>query len=299
MNILNRFEDNWHGLMSWISILFGNLLYALAINILITPMGMYNGGLLGLAQLIRYGVSATLGDIYPGGDLAGAIYFCMNIPLFYYAYRTTGKQFAFKTLVSIGASSLVMMFIPIPTEPLFPDYLTCCVVAGCIGGIGMGFILRGGGSTGGTDIIAIGLAKTHPNISVGGLNNVVNILVYGLCLVLFNVQIAVYSFIHATIRALFMDRLHAQNIKTQVVIITKEEGIGELLTKHLRRGVTQWEGKGVYTGDKVHIIMTLVSKYEVRRLKSITLEQDPKAFITIAEGESIVGNFKRHMEVGK
>lgn len=299
MNLLDRIEDNWHELASWFCILFGNFLYAVTINILVTPMGMYNGGLLGLAQLIRYMIDATFGNIYPGGDLAGAIYFCMNIPLFFYAFRSTGKAFALKTLVSISASSVAMMFIPIPTEPLFPDYLTCCVVAGCLGGVGMGFILRGGASTGGTDIVAIGLSKTHPNISVGGINNAVNILVYGLCLVLFNVQIAVYSFIYAAIRSIFMDKLHAQNIKTQVVIITKEEGIGELLTKGLRRGVTQWEGKGVYTGDRVHIVMTLVSKYEIGRLKSITLEADPHAFITIAEGEHIVGNFKRHMEVGK
>ena len=74
---------------------------------------------------------------------------------------------------------------------------------------------------------------------------------------LFNVKIAVYSFIYSAIKAMFIDRMHTQNIKTEVLIITKEEGIEKILTEELNRGVTSWKGTGAYTGDEVNIILTL------------------------------------------
>ena len=160
-------------------------------------------------------------------------------------------------------------------------------------------ILRGGSSTGGPDIIAVCMAKKNPNVSVGMLNNVVNFAVYGCCLLLFNVKIAVYSFIYSAIKAMFIDRMHTQNIKTEVLIITKEEGIEKILTEELNRGVTSWKGTGAYTGDEVNIILTLVSKYEIEHLKGIVHNIDPHAFLMMSEGENIVGNFKRHIGVGE
>lgn len=300
MNWLDKFEDNWYILSSTMWILIGNLIYAVSINILITPMHLYNGGFLGIAQMIRhFMVSAWGHNFLPGMDATGVIYFLINVPLFVYAYRSTGFKFAFKTLVSIGIASICLTFVPVPKSPLFDDYLTACVVAGVIGGIGTGMILRGGSSTGGPDIIAICMSKKNPNVSVGTMNNIVNFVVYGLCLILFNVKIAVYSFIYTAIKATFIDRMHTQNIKSEVLIITKENGIDKLLTKELRRGVTAWKGYGAYTGDDVNIILTLVSKYEMGHLKAVVLDVDPHAFLMISDGEHIVGNFKRHMQVGK
>lgn len=300
MNWLDKFEDDFHTLASICCIVVGNIIYAVSINVLITPMGMYNGGFLGLAQLLRYFLLEVLHLSMPTGiDVTGIIYFLMNVPLFFYAYKAVGLRFSIKSLVSIGLSSLCLTFVPVPAKPLFNDYLTACVVAGVIGGLGSGFILRGGSSTGGSDIIGVCLSKTRPNVSVGGINIAMNLVVYGLCLIVFNVQIAVYSFIYTTIRSVFMDRMHAQNINTEVMIITKIEGIDKILIKDLDRGVTKWRGKGAYTEDDVNIMMTLVSKYEVGHLKSVVLEQDPHAFIMISEGENIVGNFKQHMQIGK
>lgn len=160
MNWFNKFEDKWNGLSSTILIILGNLIYAFSINLLITPMHLYNGGFLGISQIVRHLIVANTGvrTIY-GLDFTGIIYFLINIPLFLYAYSSAGFKFATKTLISIGISSVCLTLVPVPKIPYIDDYLTACVVAGVIGGIGTGMILRGGSSTGGPDIIAVCMAK--------------------------------------------------------------------------------------------------------------------------------------------
>lgn len=297
MGIFERIEDKQEAAAKIFWIIIGNAIYAVSINMLITPMSLYNGGFLGIAQLLRmFFINILHVPISSSMDITGVIYFIMNIPLFYYAYRAIGSKFALKTILSIGISSLCLTFVPVPSKPLFSDYLTACVVAGVIGGVGSGLILRGGSSTGGSDIIGMCMAKTHPNSSVGKINMIVNMFVYGICLFAFNVQIAVYSFIYTTIRSTFMDRMHAQNITTEVLIVTKVDGIDKLITKELERGVTRWDGKGAYTDDDVNVLITLVSKYEISHLNHIVLEADPKAFMMMSDGERIVGNFKKHLD---
>lgn len=297
MNWLNRFEDNFTSLAKICYIIVGNIIYAVSINVLITPMSLYNGGFLGLAQLLRLFFVRVLHLSLPAGiDITGIIYFLMNAPLFYYAYKAVGIKFSAKSLLSIGLSSLCLTLVPVPSEPVFNDYLTACVVAGVIGGVGSGMILRGGSSTGGSDIIGVCMSKTHPNTSVGQINVLFNVAVYGICLLVFNIKIAVYSFIYTTVRSTFMDRMHTQNINSEVMIFTKHDGIDKLIAKDMGRGVTKWKGKGAYTEDDINIMVVAITKYEVTHLEHIVTEADPKAFIMLQEGERIVGNFKKHLD---
>ena len=162
MNWLDQFEDKFSAFANICYIILGNIIYAVSINVLITPMSLYNGGFLGMAQLLRlFFVKVLHFSGPPGMDLTGIIYFLMNVPLFYYAYRAMGIKFSIKSLISIGMSSLCLTLVPVPAKPLFNDYLSACVVAGVIGGVGSGMILRGGSSTGGSDIIGVCMSKTH------------------------------------------------------------------------------------------------------------------------------------------
>jgi uncharacterized membrane-anchored protein YitT (DUF2179 family) len=297
MEIFDKFEDKWESAAKIVWIVLGNIIYAVSINFLITPMSLYNGGFLGIAQLLRSFMVNVMGvSVSSNIDITGIIYFIMNVPLFYYAYRAVGAKFALKTVLSIGLSSLCLTFVPVPDTPVFSDYLTACVVGGVIGGVGCGMILRGGSSTGGSDIIGMCMAKTHPNASVGKINVIFNLFVYAICLFAFNIEIAVYSFIYTTIRSSFMDRMHAQNITTEVMIVTKVDGIDKKINDEMGRGVTRWDGIGTYTGDDVNVLVSLVSKYEITHLKHIVLDMDPHAFIMMSDGETIEGNFKKHLD---
>lgn len=289
-------KGNYDAVIDYIYIVMGSLIFAASVNFIIAPIGLYNGGFTGIAQLIRAFMIMGLGVKMPTWiDFTGIFNLLLNIPLLIYSNKIVGKKFTFNNIVSITLSSIFLAFIPVATNPKIDDFLTACIVGGVIGGIGTGMMLRGGGSSGGADIIAMCRIKTNTDASVGRLNTYINFIVYGICLFAFDVQVAVYSFIYAAIKAVFIDKMHTQNINVQVIIITKVDGVDKAINKVLGRGVTAWNGKGSYTDEDVHILISAISKYEITQLKNIVLKTDPSAFMIYTEGEGISGNFKRHL----
>ncbi len=289
-------KGNYDAVIDYIYIVMGSLIFAASVNFIIAPIGLYNGGFTGIAQLIRAFMIMGLGVKMPAWiDFTGIFNLLLNIPLLIYSNKIVGKKFTFNNIVSITLSSIFLAFIPVATNPKIDDFLTACIVGGVIGGIGTGMMLRGGGSSGGADIIAMCRIKTNTDASVGRLNTYINFIVYGICLFAFDVQVAVYSFIYAAIKAVFIDKMHTQNINVQVIIITKVDGVDKAINKILGRGVTAWNGKGSYTDEDVHILISAISKYEITQLKNIVLKTDPSAFMIYTEGEGISGNFKRHL----
>ncbi len=274
----------------------GSLLFALGVNLIIVPMSLYNGGFMGIAQLLRTFIVDFLHVPVPSGmDLAGMIYFVMNIPLFYMGYRVLGKGFAVKTLVTVAIQSIFMMIVPIPSQPIIEDYLTACIIGGIVAGTGTGLILRGRSSGGGQDIIGLCCSKRFPNFSVGRINILMNFFVYAICLFLFNIEIVIYSLIYATVLSLAIDRVHIQNINTSVMIFTKKAGISKAIMEQMGRGVTNWDGEGAYTNKTSYILFVLISKYEVGQLKQIVHSIDPRAFMIFTEGCSVDGNFEKRL----
>ena len=142
----------------------GSLLFALGVNLIIIPLGLYNGGFMGIAQLVRtFLVSALHVPVPSGVDLSGIIYFIINIPLFYMGLKILGKEFAIKTLITVGIQSMFLVVVPIPASPLIEDYLTACIIGGIIAGTGTGLVLRGRSSGGGQDIIEMCI-RDRPDI---------------------------------------------------------------------------------------------------------------------------------------
>ena len=138
----------------------GSLMFALGVNLIIIPLGLYNGGFMGIAQLMRTFVVSVLHVPVPSGvDLSGILYFIINIPLFYMGLKILGKEFAIKTLITVGMQSMFLVVVPIPAVPLIEDYLTACIIGGLIAGTGTGLVLRGRSSGGGQDIIGLCCSK--------------------------------------------------------------------------------------------------------------------------------------------
>ncbi len=274
----------------------GSFLFTLGINLLMVPMGLYNGGFMGMAQLIRtFLVSGLNLPIPPSVDIAGIIYFMINVPLFYMGFRIMGLEFTIKTLVTVGINSLMLVLVPIPETPIIQDTLTGSIIAGIIAGIGVGLVLRGRSSGGGQDIIGVCCSKRYPNVSVGRINIMMNIVVYGICLFMFDMETVVYSLIFATVQAVAIDRVHIQNINTSVIIITKQLGISKAIMEQMGRGVTNWDGQGAYTQKTAYILLVMISKYEVAQIKKIVHSIDPHAFMIFTEGCSVEGNFEKRL----
>lgn len=274
----------------------GAFLFAAGINLVITPLGLYNGGFMGVAQLLRTFLVEFLNLSFLGQiDIAGIIYFIINVPLLYLAWKLMGRGFFIRSIVTITVQTAFLTVIPIPKTAPIEDVLTACIIGGLIAGAGVGMILRGGSSGGGQDIVGMICTKKFPDFSVGKIGILMNVAVYAVCAFMFDIQIVVYSVIYATVLGLATDRIHVQNINMSVMIFTKKPGISKAIIERMGRGVTNWDGQGAYTNETSYILYVMISKYEENRIKRIVQEIDPSAFMIFSEGSRVVGNFKKRL----
>ncbi len=274
----------------------GSLIFAIGVNVIITPLGLYNGGFMGISQLLKtFLVDFLHIGFLKGIDIVGIVYFAINVPLFYMAWRIMGKQFFIKSVITVGIQSLFLAVVPTPATPIITDTLTACIIGGIIAGTGAGMVLRGGSSGGGQDIIGVCCSIKHPGFSVGKISIMMNICIYAICLWLFDIQVVIYSLIYTTILAMSLDRVHIQNINMSVMIFTKKLGISRAIIDEMGRGVTNWDGLGAYTNETSYILLTVISKYEVAQLKKIVLSIDSNAFMIFNEGSAVTGNFEKRL----
>lgn len=276
--------------------LLGGLLLSVAINVFIVPQGLYGGGAYGLCQVIRTLLQRELSLSLPF-DLAGVLYFFVNIPLFLLAYKALGREFFWKAAICTVCNSVFLAVIPSPSTPVIPDLLTSCMVGGILAGFASGLVLTCGCSTGGLDILGLYLSKKNPKFTVGRFCICFNVCLYTLCFILFNATTAIYSAIYNILNNLFLDRLHQQNVNVELLIFTKKNDpeLPRFIMDKLDRGVTYWTAHGAYTGDEVQVLCVCLSKYEVGTLQQVMQEIDPKAFFIVQEGIRTGGNYRRHL----
>lgn len=298
MDIIKR---KIHNIFKWsykdcFKAIIGTLLFSIAINLFIVPNHLYNGGILGISQLLR-SLIVKLFDFNCSRDISGIINFILNIPLFFLAYKYISKTFFRRTLVCLLFQTIFLTIIPTPDKPLLDELITCVLIGGIIGGFGGGMILSASGSSGGTDIIGIVLSMKSRRLSVGKIGLGINIIIYTICGLLFGVPIALYSIIYSAIYNVIVDNTHEQNICGYVMIFTKTfpDKIIKFIKTDLDRDATYWEGTGGYNSSKTYICYAALSKYEVQRLERHLNELDKDAFMIKNEGISIDGNFKKYL----
>lgn len=274
--------------------LIGATLYAASINLFVTPANLYTGGIMGFCQLIRTLLVDYLHLPFQHFDISGIIYYIVNVPILFLGYSKIGKRFFFKTLACVSWITIAMSIIPVPSQPLLEnDLLGSCFIGGIISGFGIGTTLKMGGSGGGMDIIGVVLIKWKRNFSVGKVNLFINVVLYAICLLLFDIPVVIYSLIFAAIYSIAIDRVHDQTINVEVTIITKKDckEMNDEIFQELHRGITIWNSTGGYTSEDSKVLYILLSKYEVRHLKHIIKKYDPNAFIVVNEGVHIEGNY--------
>lgn len=274
-------------------IIAGSLLYALGMNLFLTPLHLFSGGGVGLAQLLTLFIEQVIeaGNF----NLYGIVYLLINIPLLFLAYFQIGKKFFVKTLIGSGAISLFITLIPTLSVPIVDDYLTSVLIGGIACGAGVGIILIAGGSGGGIDVVAMWAAKKFRNASVGKISLYFNVLLYAVMLFLFDARTVIYSLIYTVVFTLVLDKTHYQNINVRVMIFTKKEGIDKQINEKTRRGVTEWNGYGAYTSEPMHILVSCINKYEVNEMMEIVQTIDPRAFVIVDENVIVNGNFEKRL----
>ena len=269
----------------------GMLIFSAGINLFIVPANLYNGGVLGISQVLRTVLVRYLHVAAGTTDIAGIINMFLNIPLFALAYVFVGKKFFFRTLVCVISQTLFLSLIPIPAVPIVQDSLTASIIGGIFGGTGIGIALQSGGSSGGLDIVGMIFTKRFKGFSVGKVSLSVNAIIYIICT-------AVYSIIYSAVNMLMVDRTHAQNINTEVVIFTKKKPLEiiDYIVNEYHRDATWWEAKGGYTEENTYMVIVVLSKYECAHLKRELKEVDEHAFVVVKDGMSVVGKYEKHLQ---
>jgi len=274
-------------------IIFGSLLYAGAVNLFMQPLHLYAGGIPGLSQMIRTLVFPHTGEV----DAAGIINFVFNIPLFYLAYHSMNKKLLIGTLISVVTQTVVFTLVKIPTAPLIDDKLAAIMIAGLVGGFGCGMILSNRGTGGGLDLLGVYLAKKFTWFTVGRLSIIFNAVLYTLCAIFFDPSVALYSILFIVFFSFMIDRFHYQNIEIELMIFTHHSELTQVILKKYVRGVTEWEGKGSYTNEETHVLVTVVAKSEVEQVKKDILAVDPRAFIIIHDHTRVTGGYQKRLDI--
>ena len=276
-------------------IVAGALLYSLGLNLFVVPAGLYTGGIMGLAQLLRT-LIVHLTGLEMKFDIAGVINYAINLPILCIAWRRVDHRAVFKTLLSVTSTTIFLSLVP-RMDILGGDKLAECLIGGMLCGCGIGVTLWMGGTSGGMDVIGMMLLKKGSHTSIGHVNLIWNLALYAICAAAFNLSTAIYSILFSFVSTTAMDKLHMQNINVEVTVVTKilsPEMEREILVD-LHRGITRYEGIGEYTGQPVHIFYILVNKYEIGQLRAIVLKHDPHAFIVAKDGAVVYGNYKKKL----
>ena len=281
MNLMERLKKaaRREQFMAWVQIVIGCVIGAAAYPTFLDPGKIAPGGLTGVAMIMKH---------LWGWDI-GITSLILNIPLFIVGYRAMGRVFAFRSLIATILFSLMIDLLPLREIPVEPILGT--LYGGILLGIGLGFILRGGATTGGTDMAARMVHKYLPFLSVGMFLFLIDCVVVIAAWIFIGSSEALYALICIFVsgKAVDMVMLGLSSNKACFVISDAWERVSQRLMNEMERGVTQLTAKGAYTGKDRPVVLCVLPPQEVSRLKEIVRQEDEKAFMFITEAHEALG----------
>ena len=276
------------------NLVLGSVLLTVGIWLFVTPNHINFGGMIGLSQLIEYAIKHLL-PVPSGINLLGIINFTLNIPLFIMAYTIMNRDFCIKTLVSLSIQTVLLSLLPAVNAPVVEDMILNVVFGAMICGIGVGLALSGSGCCGGMDIATVCLVKKKPDFKTGQVSIYFNIVLFGICLFVYDVKTIMYSAVFVGILYTVADHFHYQNINVTALIFTKEPMVKQRILKEMGRGVTCWKGEGAYTSTDCEVLFVALNAYEESQIEQIIHETDPHAFVTYQSGAKVHGGFEKRL----
>jgi uncharacterized membrane-anchored protein YitT (DUF2179 family) len=265
-------------------LVMGAGLVSVALEIFLVPNAIIDGGITGISIITSHLTGLPL----------GIFLFFFNLPFLFLGYKQIGKTFALSTLFGVAIMSIGTYFLH-PVKPLTIDPLLAAVFGGVILGIGVGLVIRVGGSLDGTEIVAILLTKRLP-FSVGEIVMGCNIFILGSAGFVFGWDHAMYSLIAYFIAYKVIDiTIEGFNESKAVWVISDDyRGIGEAIMSRLGRGVTYMNGEGGFTGGAKTVIFCVITRIEEAKLKTIVGEIDRNAFVAVGNIHDVRGGrFKK------
>ena len=302
----------------WLLVTLGILIYVTAWSVFLIPNNLIGGGVSGISSMIQYATGGTI--------QMGYSYFVLNAILVIAAVVILGMGFGAKTIYAIILASIALRFLPgmvpptiIKTLAIDNGKLLSVLMGGLLAGIGIGMSISNGGSTGGTDIIALIWTKYH-NVSPGKVILLLDFIIIGSSLfipsyvneldaagqpvldaagnpVMFKMPLAekvttvLYGLILVTVNSYVLDMyISGSQQSVQLFILSKEyEKIADAISKEMHRGVTVLDGKGWYTKQETKVLMVLTRKTDLNLMLRYIKQLDPNAFLSVSSVNGVYG----------
>lgn len=280
---------NWKALLTDLLFIFGgSMCYAVAIGMFSDPNDIAPGGLTGVAILLNY-----LFDWIP----VGVATIVMNVPLLIVSWFVLSKYMVVRTLWGILLSSVLTDVLTPYVSGLFlvsdgRNPLLVCIFGGALLGLGVGLIMRRGGTTGGSEVISRLLEKKYPHMSVGTLILGVDAIVIALSAVVYGrVEQALYAVVFVFVGSQIIDRVvyGGRSGKMVMIMSKKQPEITEAIMHKVNRGVTLLKSQGGYSGQDQNTMLVAVRKDEVFRLRKTVFDIDPDAFLMMLTTDEVRG----------
>jgi uncharacterized membrane-anchored protein YitT (DUF2179 family) len=262
---------------------FGIILQALSMVLFYIPGNLAAGGLSGIAQLI--------GNFT--GWPVGTLYIVLNVPLLALGWKYLGgRRFLTRTIFAVLGYSIAMdlLAVVVPPGGLTSDLILNALYGGVIGGVGVGLVLRGQGTTGGTDIL-VRLLNNWRGIPYSQTYIATDLLVVFTAGLSFGWTLALYAVVAMYVGGIAAE-FAAEGVRTTrtvLIISANPQPVAQRVIDELQRGVTMWQGLGMYSGQERQILFCTVSRAEVNPIKAIVHEADPQAFVVIGEAYEALG----------
>ncbi len=259
----------------------GALLVALAADLFLIPNKVVSGGVVGVATILHY----TL------GTPVGIITLALNLPLFLAGLRWGGGLAAgIRTAFAVVVMSLAIDYLQPYLPRVTADPLLYTIYGGILDGLGLGLVLRFGGTTGGTDILAR-LVKRFLGIGFGTTLLIANVVILAGAAFIFGPEPAMYAIILAAVSSKVIDLAQEgeRSARSAIIVSSRPDEIRAGILQEMERGVTVLEGRGGYTQTEREVLLCAFQRNELSRLKRLIHQIDPDAFVIIGSVHEVLG----------
>jgi len=278
---------------SYLLMTIGLFIFVFSWTAFLIPHEIAGGGVSGLASVINY---AT------GFDVSYS-YLIINAVLLGIGFLVLGKAFGFKTIYCIAVAALMFEFLPlIPWVSDIEDKLINSLIGGTMSGIGIGIIFLQGGSTGGTDIVALIIAK-YREMSPGRVFIICDLVIIGSVYFIpgKSLEDVIYGYIEMVSFSYVIDMILTGNKQSLQVFIfsSKYAEIADRVSSEMGRGVTALSSMGWYSQSESKMLVVILRKSQLADISAIVKEIDNNAFISVSAVMSVYGQGFDQIKDGK
>ena len=288
-------------LTDYLVLTLGVVIFTIAWESFMIPNGMSSGGLMGLCTVIEY---ATGGKI-----LASYSYLAINSLLILLSVLALGIGFGFKTLYCIALSALLLKVFDgmdvlhaVPGHFLYvPEKVLIPIIAGVLEAVGIGLILRHGGSSGGTDIMALMINKYWP-VSLSKVFLISDFFIITAILFLPGRAFGdmIYGYEMMVTFSLVIDvMMVGQKSSVQLMVFSEKYGeIADYIIGVMDRGATVLKAQGWYTKKDKNILLIMIRQKELPELTRVIKQIDHRAFMSVTQAGSVYGEGFEEIKAG-